>query len=706
MFEDYLAQFQSLETPSEPENELEFEAKTPEQFWGLATQLRFIGAPASLMRFQWNVSQNDAWRPAGVPPLSFLGAASQREVQNYLYPGSYQPQDRLNRGERRSTRRGSGPGPGNIFREREHWDEVGVVPFENGLGSVCGFTFFEGNCFLPDDLVHKRVRGRGSEGGLAMLVSTQRKTVKAFHGTVFIMRHLVAALRAQLRWSRDLPIPLPLVVFRHDDQQQTRTAWSQLPPSRRILITDEVGAADIYQARLANARIVACSKLISKLAEHGNITWVLRKAVELARPWKSVLRQMLSTMPRVEAQALFAKMEWDAAERALFLERSDDSLRRRISGWFPDALVPRTNIGGRTIIQRTNGWFDEDMGAKISPVVRVARILRSSFGRGIVEGDAVTDGEPHEFRVPLGRVEQRGLLWAVSRDFRARGISFDHRKRWSDHSLEIASRFSEPQTIERADVVGCTGHDFRFPNFGITYSGFQPEEATPLPCRDRPCERLQLPPDLRTLALLRVSSPLPGVGLFWAVVRIFALYALAPLYRLQLPACILLGDRAQDLASTIANTFDALRFTAPGRIDADAGFRKLAANAARHTWPPVISLPERGRDVGSRLLDALPDKQAFIAGPMGLQYSDLLAHRWWAIEVHEFEHAQGLIENLALPVLLHYLKDLKSRQGNYHDWSEDWKICAWKDLGIWFGRISRSREARNQCEKLIHFGPG
>lgn len=679
--------------------------ESPEDFWADVRNLKFLGAPASLMRFQWNTLRNDAWRPAGAPALSFLGAASQRSVQNYLYPGSYQPQERLNRGERRSTRRGSGPGAGNIFRERKDWDEVGVVPFEDGLGTICGFTFFEGNLFIPQDLVHKPVPSRGREGGLAMFVSTQRKTIKAFDGTVFIMRDLVPALRAQLRWSRDLPMPIPLVVFRHDDQQQTRAAWSQLPPSNRILITDEVSTADIHQARLANAKIVACPTLISKMAEHGNLHWVFRKAVEWARPWRRVLREMLGSKPAAEARTLFAEMEWAASERACFLDRSDDSLKSKISVWFPDAVAPRVKVGQSSVIQRDNGWFDEDTGAMISPVVSIARELRSSGGVGVIEGHVEVDGERQYFRVPSSRVERRGLLWAVSRELRTRGIAFEYRKGWSDRSLEIASSFSEPQIIAQADIVGCAGHDFRFPKFGITYGGFQPEEATPLPCRVRPCERLQPPADLGSLDLGLISSAMPGVGLFWAVLRIFTLYALAPLYRLQLPACVLLGDQAQDLANTIANTFDTLHLTAPGRIDADAAFRKLATTAARHTWPSVIMLPKRGDAAGSRLLDALPDKQAFIAPPPGMQHCDLRAHRWWAIQVHEFDQSQRLIENLALPVLLHYLKDLKSRQCNYRDWSEDWKICAWKDLGVWFGRISRSREARNQCEKLIHFGP-
>lgn len=709
MFEEYLALFQSTEfapvSLPKPERELEFDQQTAEQFWSSAAKVPFIGAPASLMRFQLNLLRNDAWRPTGVPALSFLGAASQRCVQSYLYPGSFQPQERLNRGGRRSVRRGSGPGAGNIFRERKDWDEVGVVPFEDGLGTICGFSFFEGNTFIPPESVHKPVLGHGREAGLAMLVSTKRKTSKVFDGKLFITRHLVPALRAQLRWTRDLLMPIPLVVFRHDDQQQTRTAWSQLPPSERILITDEVSFPDIHQARLANARIVAAPILISKMAEHGNLHWVLRKAAELARPWRDVLRQMLRTKPASEAEALFAEMEWSASERARFLERSDDSLKCKISVWFPDAVGARMSLGQEIVIERADGWYDEDTGTKISPVIRIDRILRTSVGAGVIQGHVCAAGAKQRFRVPYRRVERQGLLSAVGRDLNARGITIQYRKGWSNRSLEIATSFSEPQIIEQADVVGCTGHDFRFPKFGITYSGFQPGEATPLPCRLRPCERLQPPPDLASLDLAPISSALPGVGLFWAVQRIFTLYALAPLHRVQLPACVLLGDRAKDLAIAIAKTFDTLQFKAPGRIDAAAGFRKLATTT-RHTWPSVILLPERDRDVSSRLLDALPDKQVFIAARPGLQRSALRADRWWSIEVREFEHSQRLIENLALPVLLHYLKDLKSRQCNYHDWSEDWKICAWKDLGVWFGRLIRSRAARDQCEKLIQFGPG
>lgn len=708
MFEEYLSLFQSSEfapeTRSQPERELEFESLTPEQFWDVAAKVPLLGDPASLMRLQWNALRHDAWRPAGVPPLSFLGAASQRKVQNYLYPGSYQPQERLNREGQRSTRRGSGPGAGNIFRERKDWDEVGVIPFEDGRGSVCGFTFFEGNRFIPADLVHKPVRSRGSEGGLAMLASIKRRTIKAFDGTIFLMRDPIAASRAQLRWLKDLLVPIPLVVFRHDEQQQTRAAWGQLPPSKRILITDEVSTADIHQARLANAKIVACPPLISKMAEHGNLHWVLRKAVEWARPWRRVLREMLGTKPAAEARALFAEMEWPASERAQFLERSEDSLKSKISVWFPDALAPRVNIGQRSVIERANGWFDENTGAMLSPVVRIARVLHTSGGCGVIEGYVEVDGGRQPFRVPSSRVEQRGLLWAVSRELRTRGISIGYRKRWSDCSFEIASNFSEPQIIHQADIVGWAGNDFRFPNFGITYSGFQPQEATPLPCRIRPCERLQPPADLATLDLGPISSALPGVGLFWAVLRIFLLYALAPRHRQKVPACVLLGDRADELANIIADSFDTLLLKAPGRADADTAFRKLATVTERHTWPSVISLPTRRGNVSSRLLNGLPAEQVFIAAP-GLELPEIRGGRYWAIQVQEFEKAQGLIEKLGAPVLLHYLRNLKARQGSYEDWSEDWKDCAWKGLGIWFSRLSRSREARNQCEKLIHFSP-
>ncbi len=93
MFEEYLSLFQSTgfapeSSPSKPERELDFEPLAPEEFWSLAAKVPFLGDPASLMRLQWNALRNDAWRPVGVPALSFLGAASQRSVQNYLYPDS------------------------------------------------------------------------------------------------------------------------------------------------------------------------------------------------------------------------------------------------------------------------------------------------------------------------------------------------------------------------------------------------------------------------------------------------------------------------------------------------------------------------------------------------------------------------------------------------------------------------------------------
>jgi hypothetical protein len=143
---------------------------------------------------------------------------------------------------------------------------------------------------------------------------------------------------------------------------------------------------------------------------------------------------------------------------------------------------------------------------------------------------------------------------------------------------------------------------------------------------------------------------------------------------------------------------------APGRADAEAAFRKLATVTPRHTWPSVISLPTRCSDVSAKLLNSLPTEQLFIAAP-GLELSDIRKSRDWGIRVREFDEARGLIKKLGVPVLLHYLKDLKARQCSYENWSDDWKDCTWKGLGMWFGRLSRSREARNQSDKLIYFGP-
>jgi hypothetical protein len=677
--------------------------ESPEAFWKAVRNVRFLGHPASLMRHQWNASQNEMLSGSTAPRLALLGGASQRSVQNYLYPDSYRPHERLNHGGRRSERRGSGPGSSNIFCERKHWDEVGVVPFEDRLGAICGFAFFEGNEHIPNDVVYKPVRGRGTEGGLAMLVTAHRRTIKAFEGMLFIVPDLITALRAQMRWLKNLQRPLPLVVPRHDDRQQTRSAWNNLPPSRRILITSELSSADLQQARLANASIVVCPRLIEAMVGHGGVSWPWRKAVELAKPWKHVLRQTLITKPAAEAQALCAEMEWSAAERAKFLDRTDDSVKSRIAVWFPDVLATRSVVGSTSVIEKGDNWIDEGSGVVISPIIRIAQLLRTSLGMEKADGHVTIGGRPHDFRVSMANIEKVGLLAAVRRSLRAKGVIMNYKSGWSHRAWQLASTFSDHRTIEQADVVGCTGDDFRFPNFAITFHGFSLDEATPLPPRMRPAGKLQPPVDLHTLELGLISSATPGVGLFWAVLRVFLLYTLAPLHTRKLPACVLLGDHADELANTIANSFDTLLLKTPGRADAEAALRKLATITARHTWPSVISLPTRCSDVSTKLLNGLPAEQLFIAAP-GLELSDIRNGRYWAIQVREFDEARGLIEKLGVPILLHYLKDLKARQCSYEDWSDDWKDCAWKGLGMWFSRLSRSREARNQSDKLICFG--
>lgn len=692
--------------------------------WQIARAIEYRGLPGDLAHLQLTALTRRCASPTKRNHLGIVGATSRTQVEDVLYPSSYAPRTRLNRGGRQTERRGSGAGRSSIFRGRR-WDNVLIVPFFDLEHHVRGFAFRDGDgktgeafAFYPS-----ATRRNGTfEAGLAMLPLLREPKHHVFKDSVFIFLDVDAALKMQLKHLQSSLIPLPIVIARDEGcSATTAELWQQVQQQDRVLVHGTVTEAVIRQAQRAKARIAIDPKAMAKIMgpprfddysmlrisafdllqqqmpiysylPNGLLTRLRKRALN----WQTVLQEHLLSLSPKDAQSFLDRAVPDEWERHRFLADCCEYLRSRLSTVAGPALLHRrVKIGHQIVVERDGAWWIEASNNRICDQVHTDRLLRCRHGDDQLAGHVVVDDQRHDFLLSLPRVEAAGLLPSLQRHLSSRGVLFKYRQRWSEPSLNMALRFSSPEEFPNADAIGWCGANYRFPNFGISAAGISAERAAPIVEPKAPCLTLRLPEPINQHRLRTVTLKQPAVLQFWAVLRGLLTMVASPVLRRRPLGVLLVGEQADQVLNSIARGLGCVTNKYSSRVDIST----YHSAAKRHSWPTTLQLPSSVKCVDRALAVLRPDN--IVAAVRTVDIDQALSRGWWIIAVQSAQDVSALIESYGADVLLSFLPELLARQRELRSDLTQVNTALWNCFLDWWDARCRGRSVITLADQLV-----
>lgn len=668
--------------------------------------------------------------------LRFIGGADRRTIEDFFQPGSYAPQERLNRNGRRTLRRGSGAGRASIFREHL-WEQITVVPFETAPGTICAFALIDddqgkrspdfaaalavdaffstrsapdtyGGWATGQSIIFRSLgdpKHRLAEAGLAMFTAACAGTHQQFPDDLFVFFDLVLALDTQLRFLQSCRHPLPIVVARDDPRFRTMAAWQNVPPERqRIIISDAYEPHLFRQAQLANARVFIKNDLVKFVRQSYHPARILHRARQNARHWPNVLELHLKNLSPDKAAEFLLQIDLPAEARANFFKRcKPDLLKHLRRGSHPALFDPCVCVEGELIFQHADGWHLDQASTKISDPVVVQQILCQQDGTRWLQGAIQAADQSQSFLVREDSAVKLGLPAVLLEYFREHGFQPYCHHGWAHRILGIALAFHLPKTVTGADVVGWDGSAFRFPQFGINLGrrGLNPERRTQFVFDDTPAKNLLPPTDLVDTEMRRLTLDCLEVNRFWAIIVTMAYMALAPAIRRRPIGVILAGGQAPEVAATIAGVFGCLQRRTPPKIHAARAYEELNTILTGARWPIVVHPGVKHLRALGQMFKRLAPANCFV--PISETRAALAAREqdWFVLSCDNALATVKLLEEFGANVLVTYLCNLLARHLDHKFHCDDALNNLLRDVAKWFGDNFRGRPAILGAERTL-----
>jgi hypothetical protein len=666
-----------------------------------------------LRKFCLENSWQEGWLEQGG---QFFGVASKSALEELFAPDSFAIQERANRNDKKSKRRGPGPGPRRIL-DGHGWEHLIVVPFHDLPGRISGLLMVGRNGdFDANDFVFKRANlGYSStspkEAGLGMLFSDDCGRARGLGDDVFVMSHAQIGMRLQGKHLVDSRLPLPVVLV-HESHDHT---LFHLPPSlqeRRLVFWGPMATMLPLAKRhggCVSDYVISETEIDCNLKHNMPIDW-LRLIRQHAKPWCCALQDYAKTLSDLRLGNLLGK-----------LDLTPDESRDLISGLRPDSVdqfkkcepfrlsLRTVQAKGREVIESEAGWRLKSGEVICDKPIRVEYVLTTDNSDSVYRVAVPRGDEQSTFVIRERDMKRDGLFVCVSRSLRNEtGDVLNYQRSWNKDALFIAMRFSPPETITSSHRIGWQMKPlrFQFPHFSILNRGQVQKEpvAIVLDDDDPPAQNLN-PPGHFPLAHIRaLSEPSSATQIVWALAACVCHNLLAGTAMPRPCGIILDGEFAQEAGATAARALGCAECDTTRRRGGKTILSVIVDAAARHAWPPLVKFRQRSQHCFTsqwldepHLRNAILPLDEFAALAVG-SHDDFVR-----VCVPDPALPLGELRLAATSIVPNYLQDLCVR----HKWIEfsggPKVIDVLHDMAEWFRRIGGSSASVLNAESALFF---
>lgn len=669
--------------------------------------------PGSLTRMQSEVLRKVG---AANPKLySVVGTSTARMIEDLFHPASTHPRLRLNRGGRRTLRRGSGAGRSRIFRGSD-WNEVVLLPFKDASGRYCGMYLIRDlpNPGPQDVLFHAIGRttryGRPKEAGLSMLSLALSAANPQFANELFVMDDPAFATKLQLRNLLYFPQPLPLVGAYIGDRAETSTEtywalgrrrlvfWTPHPSQRRSCLAHCCRQGGDFSEAPNTPRL-------RYLDTPATFLQFLR---QLAVPWTVALEKELRRGTPDQAVAFLEQLDLPDYAHTRFLKGLEPAFLNWLrSAKNRTATYLRYGFNRFTVLERDDGWYSKADGrALLNARVHLDELRQYVDGREELFGSfRFTADDQVPFSVPLQDVTKHGLLSAATSrlpaDSRSR-VTFD--RSVNKQAMSIANTFHAVRVHHQADYVGFRNdHRLHFRRFTLQLGGHVEETLDHRIPPTAPAADFAPPRPLLRAQIDRFSRRSRESRIFWAMTACVAHNVLGPLFGQRPMGIGLVGDGAEIIGHEAARLLGCLPVELPPQCTPKRFAKALTEASSRQGWPFLASTSVLRRPDNSWLaLSYLQTPNCIL--PMPRELADTCDPcRWVFIRS---ERRFGDLAHLRLHahrILPAYFRDLLCRRGLVGVVGARHVQHYLYDLSDWFGRIGGDQETVRRASHLLGF---
>lgn len=642
----------------------------------------------------------------------YIGASRRIDVERCLFPGATEYRAR-------SGRNGHGAGGRSVFRGGG-WDHLLVIPFWDFPGRISGFLFVgRGGNSAEGDFVFKRVLPPRTgvprqEAGLQMIDNVFERPDPSIGDTMVVIPDPAIALRLQLKhltqWSY---IPLPIVGTYEDERvRTTRCVWSQLPVNARdlVFLVPEIDARVLAAARDADAKI--CAREISRRELEVGMThrqpseWV-HFAKRHARPWKSVMRELLRRQPLHEAEALLLKMGFSWKELRDFVWECDENLRSRLIPILEQrSFRPHVRLAGKTISAAPDGWYLEPAHELIADAtVRIERVIQTDRAHTIYSGHIRFRGEEIPFDGNAREIERGLLLWARDYLLNAGKGLMTYEPSWSKKALSLALQLHPPEFVEATVRIGWDPKHcrFQFPKFSINLIGGVEEGCPLVVATDKSPAANSDPPDrLYCSECEALSQDSYEIAIFWAVAACVLSNLLAAARTYPPAGIALVGTGAQSAGRVAARLLGCIETRMPLRDPVEPAVDRLLRVTNEHDWPTMLIAPaKQAACIRRAWLQAPYPKNCLMNLDPRAAHVVAISGGWSVIRC---DRAPGYLQTLneAGPkVVPAYFMDLAKRRFQIDNTHGCRALDVLADMGAWFKRCGGDESAVQKATTVL-----
>ncbi len=654
----------------------------------------------------------DEWHRRGG---QLFGIAQHHEVESLFAPKSFEIQERANRDDRSSRRRGGGPGNRRVFSGRD-WEEVLIIAHSDLPGRIIGFTFFGRDVDQPE-IVFKRVNlgsssVRPRESGFGFFEAINGAPHPVLGRNVFIFLDPVLASLFHARHLRESARPLPLLLTRSSRDVRPLSLPPDLKDSKLIFcgpLMETLPLAKAHNA-LVSTYSVPELEVQENLKRRTPLDFLFlfqRKAI----PWIEALRRLLNSAPSAQVDILLESLELSPRESESLQQGLGGPAGERFAAMEPHRLRGKQIVvGGYTIEETSEGWLARKPGMEqlvCDHPLRVESIYRSVDGN---VGYGVVVHLPHEtvhFVALECDLKRRTLFDIVADELRDR--AYEHfsfvRHKWAKLSLSLALGFSDPQVIPHADRVGWNPARmrFQFPQFAILSGG--DIDSTPMPIVREPFGMPALDlmsPAPSRQAITRLSRSEPETRVIWALAACVAHNVLAKNCTREPLGVILDGPLAHETGGSAARALGC------GFVDHydrrnQSVLRFVSGVCRAHNFPclvdeGILSRPE----ISIAWIDDPHLRYAILPFSAATATAVALHHGFVRIRSYEDPIPLGTLASAAGWIIPSYLEDLCRRKKVIKfAVNQNEIISVLHDLASWFERVGGNPKVILEAEQLL-----
>lgn len=642
--------------------------RAPSEFSSVGTTGRLILRRYCMADFAYQ----EIWRDRGG---QLFGVAHRQVVEDLFAPLSFEVQDRVNRRERSSRRRGGGPGNRRLFSGHD-WDEVLIFAHSDLPGRIIGFTFVGGDLDNPK-VVYKRANwgccvSRTRESGFGFLDAFRGTPHPLFGRQVFVFLDPEVAILLHARHLRDHSRPLPVLLARSTRGFRPLHLSPDLQDCKLIFcgpLMDTLPLAKAHNGLVSMYQIPELEVEVN--LKHRDSVQFLDQFQKRAVLWVNGLRRLLPSIPKAQGDVLLQSLQLSLRESELLHQGLGGTAGERFADLNPHRLRGKQISEGPYNIEETPaGWIARKPGLEqliCDLPIRVETIYRLGSG-DVAYGIAVhRENDTVRLLVNQNSLNRSTLFDIVSVELR-NGFN-EHlncvRHKWAKLSMSLALRFSNPEIIPFVDRVGwnTARMRFQFPHFAILNGG--QVDSTPMPMvhdgRDVPGAELSAPsPCRQSVAML--SRATSESQIIWALAACVAHNLLAGNCTREPVGIVLDGQFARETGERAARALGCGSVQTHERGN-DSILRFISTQCGAHDFPSVVHFGVNSRpEITTAWIDDPRLRRAILPLPTYAAVAVGLYRGFVRIRSHEFPLPLGPLVSAARWIIPSYLEDACRRK--------------------------------------------